>query len=600
MSSSNIRNFSIIAHIDHGKSTLADRLLEQTGLITAGENNKQVLDSMELEKEHGITIKAKVVQLVHKRGNEKYRLNLIDTPGHVDFSYEVSRSLAACEGALLIVDASQGIEAQTMTNIYLALENDLHIIPIINKIDLPAADIEGTKEQIVELLGVDEDEIIAISAKNGIGIEKVLDAIVDRIPAPKQNQEDNNLRALIFDSIYNNFQGVVAIIRVMEGELRMKDVIRMFSNGKEYEITEVGIMKLGYEKKDKLSAGEVGYFTAGIKQIQDVAVGDTVTHSEHPAEKPLPGYKEVKPMVFSGLYPIDTNDYQELKSALEKLKLNDASLITWPESSVALGFGFRCGYLGLLHSEIVQERLRREYGIDLIATIPNVEFEIETSDGQKLVIDNPADYPDPAIIEKTYEPFVDAQIMVLTDFVGNIMKLSQDKRGIFKTMEYPDTRRVIVHYEFPLAEIVLDFYDKLKSVSRGYASLDYEFMEQRASKMVKLDVLVNGEKVDALSMIVHESKAYEWGRKIVDRLRELIPKHMFKVAVQAAIGGKIIARSTIGAMRKNVTAKCYGGDVSRKRKLLEKQKEGKKRMKEVGNVSIPQSAFLSILKFEDE
>ena len=596
---SKIRNFSIIAHIDHGKSTLADRLLEVTGVKKmAGD---QVLDSMDLEREKGITIKSTAVTMDYKaKDGEMYELNLIDTPGHVDFTYEVSRCLAACEGAILVVDASQGMEAQTMSNLYLAMENNLEILPVINKIDLPSADIDMVKEQLIDTLGVDEDEIVLVSAKSGIGINELLEKIVEVIPAPKGKNEDR-VQSLIFDSVYNPFRGVIPSIRVVNGSLKKGDNIKFMSTGKVLEVDEVGKFRLGLSKEKELNAGEVGYVIANIKTVRDTKVGDTITKEENPSTIPLPGYKEVLPMVYSGIFPIDGKDYSLLREALEKLQLNDAALVYQPENSLALGFGYRCGYLGMLHMEIVQERLRREYNLDIIATVPNVEFKVKLKDKDEseIEIDNPAEYPDPVYIDYTEEPFVKAEIIVLTEFVGNVMQLAQDRRGIYKTMHYIDDRRAVLQYELPLTEIIFDFYDKLKSISKGYASLDYEFLEFRKSKMLKLDILVNNEKVDALSLIVHESKAYEWGRKIVDKLQDLIPKHLFKIAVQAAIGNKVIARSTITAMRKNVTAKCYGGDITRKRKLLEKQKEGKKRMKAVGNVEIPQEAFLSVLKIDD-
>ena len=598
MQKTHIRNFSIIAHIDHGKSTLADRLLEVTHTVSVKAMKQQVLDSMDLERERGITIKAHAITMHYKANDgETYQLNLIDTPGHVDFTYEVSRSLAACEGALLIVDAAQGIEAQTMSNIYLAMENDLHIIPVINKIDLPSAQVEVVTHQIIDLLGVNEDEIYKVSAKEGKGIDALLETIVREIPPPGGNS-DGQLRALIFDSIFDYYRGVIAYVRIVDGSLSKGDEIQFLSNGKKFEVLELGRLRMIKEPLEGLSSGEVGYMIAGVKNLKNSKVGDTVTLSSDPATEPLPGFREPKPMVFSGLFPTDADELAELRAALERLQLNDSALVYEPESSAALGFGFRVGFLGLLHMEIVQERLEREYEQSLITTIPNVEYTLTQRDGKVLVIDNPMALPPIQKIEKIEEPIITAQIVVPSEYVGNIMKLCQDRRGVYKNTSYLDQNRVTLHYELPLSEIIFDFYDKLKSLSRGYASLDYEFKEFRESKLIKLDILINGDPVDALSMIVHQDKAFEWGNKLCSKLKELIPRQMFEVAIQAAIGSKVIARSTVKALRKNVTAKCYGGDISRKRKLLEKQKEGKKRMKQVGRVEIPQDAFLAVLKIE--
>ncbi|NQT25165.1 elongation factor 4 [candidate division KSB1 bacterium] len=595
-----IRNFSIIAHIDHGKSTLADRLLEVTHTVSGKAMKEQVLDSMDLERERGITIKAHAITMNYKaKDGINYQLNLIDTPGHVDFSYEVSRSLSACEGALLIVDAAQGIEAQTMSNIYLAMENDLQIIPVINKIDLPSAQIEDVTHQIMELLGVKEDEILKVSAKEGIGIPEVLETIVHEIPSPK-GQPDGPLRALIFDSIFDYYRGAIALIRVVDGEVNQGDNIRFLSNGKVFEVDEIGKLRLQRKSVDTLQAGEVGYLIAGMKNLKDTKVGDTLTLEGKTTVEPLPGFREPKPMVFSGLFPTDSNDLPELRNALERLQLNDSALIYEPESSVALGFGFRVGFLGLLHMEIVQERLEREYEQSLITTIPNVEYQVTHKDGRVMLLDNPTALPPIMKIDKIEEPYIDANIVVPTEYVGNLMKLAQDRRGIYKDTVYLDPKRVTLHYEFPLGEIIFDFYDKLKSCSRGYASFDYELLEFRPSNLDKLDILINGEPVDALSMIIHRDKAFEWGHKLTSKLKELIPRQLYEVAIQAAIGSKIVARTTVKALRKNVTAKCYGGDISRKRKLLEKQKAGKKRMKQVGRVEIPQEAFLAVLKIQQE
>jgi GTP-binding protein LepA len=596
-----LRNFCIIAHIDHGKSTLADRLLEYTGTVAARDMSKQMLDDMDLEQERGITIKLHAIQITYQaRDKKNYTLNLIDTPGHVDFTYEVSRSLAACEGAILVVDATQGVEAQTISNLYLAIDAGLEIIPFINKIDLPSAKtmIDVVKKQVMDLIGCKEEEILLGSAKSGIGTVDVLEAIVARIPAPK-GDPDAPLKALIFDSVFDEYRGAVAYIRVMEGTVREKDRIRFFSKGQEFQAEDVGILEMQRKRIGALSAGDVGYIIANVKDVHDTKVGDTITLVDNPASEPLPGYKEAKPMVFSGLYPSNSDNFGELRDALDKLKLNDASLIFEPESSVALGFGFRAGFLGLLHMEIIRERLEREYDQNLINTVPNVEYRVTKTDKEVLFVDNPALMPDAGKIEKVEEPFVKAQIIAPTEYIGNIMKLCMDRRGIHRNTTYISPERADIHFELPLSEIIFDFYDKLKSLSRGYASFDYDFLEYRESDLVKLDILLNGEPVDALSTIVHRVKSYEWGRKLCTKLRGLIPRQMFEVAIQAAIGSKIIARETISAIRKNVLAKCYGGDISRKRKLLEKQKEGKKRMKRVGSVEIPQEAFLAVLSMDE-
>lgn len=593
-----IRNFSIIAHIDHGKSTLADRLLERTGALTAREMDEQVLDKMDLERERGITIKAQSARLPYRAADGKdYVLNLIDTPGHVDFTYEVSRSLAACEGALLVVDASQGVEAQTLANLYLALEHNLEIIPVINKIDLPSAEPERVKRELEDLIGLDGDEAILASAKTGIGIDEILEAIVERIPSPQGVGEDP-LRALIFDSHFDAYKGVIAYVRVVDGTIKPGMTIRMMATEKEVEVTEVGVFSPDMTPINQLSVGEVGYVAASIKNVGDTRVGDTITSADNPAQIPLSGYRQITPMVFCGLYPIDSNEYDNLRDALSKLKLNDASLTYEPETSAALGFGFRCGFLGLLHMDVMQERLEREYNLSLLATAPSVIYRVIKTDKELIEIDNPTDLPPATQIQSIHEPFVKATIIVPNTYVGTLMDLCQDRRGIFKNMEYLDENRVMLSYHLPLGEILLDFFDQLKSRSRGYASFDYELCGYEESKLVKLDIMVNGEVVDALSFIVHQDKAYNRGKQLVEKLKEIIPRQMFEVPLQAAIGNKIVARETIKAMRKNVLQKCYGGDISRKRKLLEKQKEGKKRMKQIGSVEIPQEAFLALLEIE--
>ncbi|MCG6978821.1 translation elongation factor 4, partial [Lactococcus lactis] len=590
----------IIAHIDHGKSTLADRILEQTETVSKREMQAQLLDSMDLERERGITIKLNAIELNYKaKDGETYIFHLIDTPGHVDFTYEVSRSLAACEGAILVVDAAQGIEAQTLANVYLALDNDLEILPVINKIDLPAADPEMVRQEIEDVIGLDASEAVLASAKAGIGIEEILEQIVEKVPAP-QGQVDAPLKALIFDSVYDAYRGVILQIRVIDGSLKVGDRIQLMSNGKEFDVTEVGIFTPKAVSRDFLMAGDVGYVAASIKTVADTRVGDTVTLASNPATEALKGYKEMNPMVFAGIYPIESNKFNDLREALEKLQLNDASLRFEPETSQALGFGFRCGFLGLLHMDVIQERLEREFGIDLIMTAPSVVYHINTTDGETLEVANPSEFPDPTRIENIEEPFVKAQIMVPNDFVGPVMELAQRKRGIFLTMDYLDTNRVNIIYNIPLSEIVFDFFDKLKSSTKGYASFDYEISDYRPSNLVKMDILLNAEKVDALSFIVHKDFAFERGKVIVEKLKKLIPRQQFEVPIQATIGNKIVARSDIKALRKNVLAKCYGGDISRKRKLLEKQKAGKKRMKAIGSVEVPQEAFLSVLSMDEE
>jgi len=595
------RNFCIIAHIDHGKSTLADRFLERTGTVTARQMKyNQVLDDMDLEQERGITIKLHAVQMEYRsRGGELCTLNLIDTPGHVDFSYEVSRSLAACEGALLVVDATQGVEAQTVSNLYLAIDAGLEIIPIVNKIDLPSAMTDTVRQQIKDLIGCSEEDILLVSAKANIGVDAVLEAIVEKIPSPG-GDASSPLRALIFDSVFDIYRGSVAYLRVVDGMLREGEEVLFFHNGKTFEAEEVGVLQMKRTRTGELSAGNVGYLIAGVKDVHDTKVGDTVTHAKPRAAAPLPGYKEVKPMVFSGVYPTNAEDFEDLRNAIDKLRLNDSSLVYEPETSTALGFGFRCGYLGLLHMEIVQERLEREYGQSIINTVPNVEYRVTKKNGEIVLVDNPSEMPSLGEIEGVEEPFIKAQIIVPTDFLGNIMKLCMDRRGVYKNTTYLDPTRVDIQYEMPLSEIIFDFYDKLKSTSRGYASFDYEILDFQRSHLVKLDILLNGESVDAFSTIVHRDRAFDWGKRLCVRLRKLIPRQMFEVAIQAAIGSKVVARETVSAMRKNVVAKCYGGDVTRKRKLLEKQKEGKKRMKQVGRVEIPQEAFLAILSMEQD
>jgi len=595
-----LRNFCIIAHIDHGKSTLADRLLEVTHTLDRTQMaSAQVLDDMDLERERGITIKSHAIQMKYTAADGlEYVLNLIDTPGHVDFSYEVSRSLAACEGALLIVDATQGVEAQTIANLYLALEAGLEIIPVINKIDLPSSDVEGVAKQIMDLVGINREDILQVSAKAGLGITELMEAIIARVPAPADNK-NLLLRALIFDSVFDSYRGVVVYLRIVEGVLKKGDKVKFFASNKVFLADEIGIMGMKRQPRDVLESGDVGYLICSIKDVKDAKVGDTVTHSDSPAKERLEGYKEVKPMVFSGLYPINSNEFEDLRESLEKLALNDASLVYTPETSVALGFGFRCGFLGLLHMEIVQERLEREYGVNIITTVPNVEYRVVMTNAEVVIVDNPSKMPNTTRINLIEEPYVSMQIITLSEYIGNIMKLGMERRGEYKTTDYLDTTRVIMHFEFPLAEIVFDFHDKLKSISKGYASMDYEYIGYRDSDLVKLDVLLNGETVDALSIVVHRSKSYDWGKKLCLKLKGIIPKQMYEVAIQAAIGSKVISRETISAMRKNVLAKCYGGDISRKRKLLEKQKEGKKRMKQVGRVEVPQEAFLALLNIDE-
>lgn len=596
----NVRNFSIIAHIDHGKSTLADRILENTKALSQREMKEQFLDGMDLERERGITIKLNAVQLEYEnKAGEEYTFHLIDTPGHVDFTYEVSRSLAACEGAILVVDAAQGIEAQTLANVYLALDNDLEIIPVINKIDLPNADPERVTQELVDVIGIDPDDVILASAKANIGIEDILERIVERIPPPA-GKDDEPLKALVFDSLYDSYRGVIAYVCVKEGSLRVGDNITMMATGKEYEVSELGVFRPAELKRDELNVGDVGYLTASMKDVSDTRVGDTVTLTNNPAEEPLEGYRKMNPMVFCGLYPVDSDNYNDLREALERLELNDSALQYEPETSQALGFGFRSGFLGLLHMEIIQERIEREFNIDLITTAPSVIYEVEKTDHTVLRIDNPSFMPERDVIEEIREPFVEAKIMVPNDYVGTVMELCQRKRGQFKDMQYLDDIRVNVIYDIPLSEIVYDFFDQLKSQTKGYASLDYEFKGNLASDLVKMDILLHGESIDALSLIVHRDFAHDRGKQIVEKLKDLIPRQQFEVPIQAAIGNKIVSRSNIKAVRKDVTAKLYGGDVTRKRKLLEKQKEGKKRMKMVGSVEIPQEAFMAVLKLGDD
>lgn len=593
----NIRNFCIIAHIDHGKSTLADRLLEFTKTITARQAQNQLLDDMDLERERGITIKSHAIQMDYILNGEKYTLNLIDTPGHVDFSYEVSRSIAACEGALLIVDASQGIQAQTISNLYLALDHNLTIIPILNKMDLPGAMPEEVKDQIEELIGCDRDSIIPASGKTGLGVENILEAIVNRIPPPQGNPDDN-LQALIFDSVFNSFRGIIAYYKVINGEIRKNDKVKFVATGKEYIADEVGILRLEKEPKDVVKTGDVGYIISGIKEAREVKVGDTITHVERPCIEAVKGFEDVKPMVFAGIFPVDTEDFEELREAMQKLQLNDASLVFEPESSAALGFGFRCGFLGMLHMEIIQERLEREFGMTVITTVPNVSYRAYTTKLDEMIVNNPSDLPDPSKLEFVEEPFIKATIITKSEFVGAILSLCIQKRGIIKNQLYLTSDRVELIFEMPLGEIVFDFYDRLKTVSKGYASFDYSPIGYRESDLVRLDILLNGDPVDALSSLIHKSNAYSFGKKICEKLKELLPRQQFEIAIQASIGAKVIARETVKAMRKDVTAKCYGGDISRKRKLLEKQKEGKKRMRQVGSVEIPQSAFMAVLKLD--
>jgi GTP-binding protein LepA len=593
----NIRNFCIIAHIDHGKSTLADRLLEFTSTVAEREMQDQLLDNMDLERERGITIKSHAIQMNFPYKGEDYVLNLIDTPGHVDFSYEVSRSIAACEGALLIVDASQGIEAQTISNLYLAIGNNLEIIPVLNKIDLPHAMPEEVSDEIIELIGCQREDIIHASGKEGIGIEAILNAICDRIPAPKGDPAAP-LQALIFDSVYNSYRGIEVYFRIMNGTLRKGEKVKFINTGKIYNADEIGVLKLNQEPRTVMGAGNVGYLISGIKNAKEVKVGDTITTVENPTKESIQGFEEVKPMVFAGIYPVETSEFEELRSSMEKLQLNDASLVWEPESSVALGFGFRCGFLGMLHMEIVQERLEREFNMTVITTVPSVQFKVFTTKEGEIRVNAPSDMPEPNYIDHIEEPYIKAQIISKSEYIGSIISLCMDKRGILKNQVYLTSDRVELNFEMPLAEIVFDFFDKLKTISRGYASLDYELIGFRVSNMVRLDIMLNGEKVDALSAIVHRDKAYDWGKRLCEKLRELLPRQMFEIAIQAAIGAKIISRETVKAMRKNVLAKCYGGDISRKRKLLEKQKKGKKRMRQVGNVEIPQEAFLAVLKLD--
>ena len=592
-----IRNFSIIAHIDHGKSTIADRLLEFTGTINERQQQDQVLDDMDLERERGITIKSHAIQMEYETDGETYILNLIDTPGHVDFSYEVSRAISSCEGVLLIVDATQGIQAQTISNLYLALEKDLAIIPVLNKMDMANAMPEIVKDQIVDLIGVGRDEIIEASGKTGYGIDKILERIISDIPPP-QGDPDAPLQALIFDSVFNSYRGIIAYFKIFNGTLRKNDKVKFMATGREYIADEIGVLKLGMEPRDMLFAGNVGYIISGIKESKEVKVGDTITHVDRPCDAPIEGFEDVKPMVFAGIYPVDADDYEDLRASLEKLQLNDASLTFEPESSAALGFGFRCGFLGLLHMEIIQERLDREFNMNVITTVPNVSFIVHTKNGDQLTVYNPSGMPEEKYITKIEEPFIKAQIITASEYVGGIMKLCIDKRGTLTNQVYLSEDRVELSFEMPLSEIVFDFYDKLKSISKGYASLDYYRIGYREARLVKLDILLNGDRVDALSALIHEDHAYEFGKKICKKLKELIPRQQFDIAIQAAVGSKIIARETIKAVRKDVTAKCYGGDITRKRKLLEKQKKGKKRMRQIGNVQVPQKAFLAVLKMD--
>ncbi len=592
-----IRNFCIIAHIDHGKSTLADRLLVHTNTIGDREMRNQVLDSMDLEQERGITIKSHAIQMDYENNGITYNLNLIDTPGHVDFSYEVSRSIAACEGALLIIDATQGIQAQTISNLYLALEHDLEIIPILNKMDLPNANPEMVEDQIIDLIGCKRSEIIHASGKTGMGVEEILNRIIDKIPPPAGNS-DAPLQALIFDSVFNSFRGVIAYFKIVNGQIKTKDLVKFVATDKQYDADEIGILKLGLVPKDSLSAGDVGYIISGIKTAREVKVGDTITHVERPCDKAIEGFEEVKPMVFAGIYPVDADDYEDLRNAMEKLQLNDASLTFEPESSAALGFGFRCGFLGLLHMEIIQERLEREYDMNVITTVPNVSYQVHLTNGSMIEVYNPSGLPGQNVVSTIDEPYINASIITTSEYIGSVMNLCLEKRGTLKNQSYLTAERAELVFDLPLGEIVFDFYDKLKSISRGYASFDYHMSGYKPAKLVRLDILLNGEMVDALSTLTHFDNAYPFGRRMCEKLRELIPRQQFDIAIQAAIGSKIIARETVKALRKDVTAKCYGGDISRKRKLLEKQKKGKKRMKQVGNVEVPQNAFLAVLKLD--
>lgn len=594
----NIRNFCIIAHIDHGKSTLADRMLQLTNTISERDMQAQTLDDMDIERERGITIKSHAIQMDYEQEGEHYILNLIDTPGHVDFSYEVSRSIAACDGALLIVDATQGIQAQTISNLYLAIGNDLEIIPILNKMDLPSANPEEVKDQIEELIGCDREDILSASGKTGFGVDTILEAVISRVPSPTGKPEAP-LRAMIFDSVYNSFRGIIAYYRVFDGEIKKGDKVKFLNTGKEYSADEIGILKLKQEKRDAVKTGDVGYIISGIKEAKEVKVGDTITHIANPCEQMVQGFEDVKPMVFAGMYPVDTDEYEEMRDAMDKLQLNDASLTFEPESSMALGFGFRCGFLGMLHMEIVQERLEREFNMTVITTVPNVSYIATDKRGETINVHNPSDLPDPSSLEFVEEPYINAQIITKSDFIGPVMSLCIEKRGILKNQVYLTTNRVEINFEMPLAEIVFDFYDRLKSVSKGYASFDYTPIGFKRSDLSKLDILLNGDQVDALSALIHRSNAYYFGKKICEKLKELIPRQQFDIAIQAAIGAKIISRETVKALRKDVTAKCYGGDISRKRKLLEKQKKGKKRMRQLGNVEIPQDAFLAVLKLND-
>lgn len=593
-----IRNFCIIAHIDHGKSTLADRLLEYTHTIAKDKLVAQVLDDMDLERERGITIKSHAIQMDYIYEGEKYTLNLIDTPGHVDFSYEVSRAIAACEGALLLVDASQGIEAQTISNLYLAFNQDLTIIPVLNKIDLETAHVEEMQDQIVELIGCEREEIILASGKTGQGVNELLRAVVERIEPP-EGDPNAPLQALIFDSVFNSFRGIIAYFRIFNGSIKKGDAVKFIATGKEYEAGEIGILKLTQQPRKFVGTGDVGYIISGIKSSKEVKVGDTITHVENPSKSSIHGFEDVKPMVFAGIYPIDTDDFENLRTSMEKLQLNDASLVFEPETSVALGFGFRCGFLGMLHVEIIQERLEREFGMNVITTVPNVSYTIYLNNGKKIIINNPSDLPDPGHVDRVEEPYIHAQIITKSDYIGSIINLCIGKRAVLKNQVYLTTTRVQIDFEMPMAEIVFDFYDRLKTVSKGYASLDYHPFEMRPSNLCKLDVMLNGDVVDALSIIIHRDKAFEWGKKLCIKLKDLLPRQQFEIAIQAAIGAKVIARETIRAMRKDVTAKCYGGDITRKRKLLEKQKKGKKRMRQVGSVEVPQEAFLAVLKMDE-